>query len=317
MIQAKLLGPQAGSLFPLNKDMPTQLRYGQVQLSAMNWPFYVAQEQRFFAEEDLVVQARIFTSPPEPVAELINGALDVISVIPDVTLLEIEKGASLSLIASINPRPQYRLLVQPEVRDFHGLKGRRIGVNDVRSAESLIIQKLLREKSLPPESYELTAAGPPSERCEKLERGLLAATMVTQPFDLMLEERGFYALTSSREIVPHYPFTMGVVRQEDRINEGILAFLKCVKMAWQWLADPTHRGEASAILSHYTKAGEKQAEGTYDLYLNPPSPPGLAANEKGVTTILELLAEGGRISTPIAPAQKYIDQRYLNRLEQH
>ena len=73
--------------------MPTQLVYGQVQLSAMNWPLYVAQERGFFAAEELSVQAKIFTSPPKPVAELVNGALDVISVIPDVTLLEIEKGA--------------------------------------------------------------------------------------------------------------------------------------------------------------------------------------------------------------------------------
>ncbi len=47
--------------------MPTQLVYGQVQLSAMNWPLYVAQERGFFAAEDLVVQAKIFTVPPDPV----------------------------------------------------------------------------------------------------------------------------------------------------------------------------------------------------------------------------------------------------------
>ncbi len=297
--------------------MPTQLVYGQVQLSAMNWPLYVAQERGFFAAEDLFVQAKIFTAPPDPVAKLVKGELDLISVIPDVTLLEMENGAPLSLIASINPRPQYRLLVQPEIRDFPRLKGGKIGVNDGRSAESLILRKLLRQNSLSPDSYELTAAGPPPERCEKLERGLLAATMVTQPFDLMLEERGFHALASSREIVPHYPFTVCVIREEDRINERILAFLKCVKMAWQWLADPTHRREASAILSDYTKAGEKQAQRTYDLYLNPPTPPSLSLEEKGVTTILELLAEGGRIQAPIAPAHQYINRRYLNRLEQY
>jgi len=296
--------------------MPTQLVYGQVQLSAMNWPLYVAQERGFFAAEELSVQAKIFTSPPKPVAELVNGALDVISVIPDVTLLEIEKGAPLSLIASINPRPQYRLLAKPGIKDLLGLKGGKIGVNDSRSAESLIIHRLLRQHSLTSDSYELVAAGPPPERCEKLERGLLTATMVTQPFDIMLEERGYHCLASSQEVVPHYPFTVAVVREEDRINEGILEFLKCVKMAWQWLADPTHRTEASAILSHYTQAGEKRAQRTYDLYLNPPTPPGLALEEKGVTTILELLAEGGKLSTPIAPPQKYIDRRYINRLEQ-
>ncbi len=55
--------------------MPTQLVYGQVQLGAMNWPLYVAQERGFFAAEDLVVQAKIFTAPPDPVRKLVNGEL--------------------------------------------------------------------------------------------------------------------------------------------------------------------------------------------------------------------------------------------------
>lgn len=281
----------------------------------MNWPFFVAAELDLFAEQNLSVESKIFTSPPEPVAALIDGSLDVINMIPDVALLEMAKGAPLSLIANTNNRAQYRLLAQSDIRDYAGLKGKKIGVNDSRSAETLILRRLLKQKGLDADAYELAASGPPPQRCEKLRQGLLAATMVTQPFDFVLEEEGFKSLASSSEVVPHYPFTVCVVRCEEGVNEEVVHFLKCLRKSWQWLADPANRDRAGAILSRSTETTLKQAQATYDLYLKPPSPPSLAPSEEGVATVLELLAENGKLPLPLPPARRYIDERYFERLE--
>lgn len=295
--------------------MAHKLRYGQVQLSAMNWPFFAAAELDLFARQNLAVEARIFANPPDPVAALIEGSLNVINVIPDVTLMEMVKGAPLAIIANTNSRAQYRLMVNAGIRDFQGLEGKKIGVNDGRSAESLILKRLLKKNGLKPDDVELLASGPPLQRCAKIKQGQIAATMVTEPFDFLLEEQGFKVLASSVEVVPDYPFTVCVVRREEKINEEILRFLKCLKTAWHWLADPSNRERAVAILSRSTNTPEKQAQATYDLYLQPPEPPSLAPSEEGVTTVLELLAENGRLARPIPPARKYIDERYFERLD--
>ncbi len=292
-----------------------KLHYGQVQRSAMNWPFFVASELDLFATQNLGAEARIFTFPPEPVAALIDGSLDVINVIPDVAILEMVKGAPLSLIAKTNIRFEYRLVSQPGIRDFKELEGKKIGINDGRSAEALILRRLLREKGLPPDSYELTLSGPPPKRCEELMQGLIAATMVTEPFHFCLEEEGFRLLGSSLEILPQYPFTMCVVRRQDKVDEKFVRFLKCLKQAWAWLADPGNRKRAVEILMRSTDTTEKGAQATYELYFLPPSPPSLDPTEEGVTSALELLAESGRLPYPIPPAGRYIDERYIKRLE--
>jgi NitT/TauT family transport system substrate-binding protein len=296
--------------------MPDKLRYGQVQRSAMNWPFFIAAERGLFAERNLAVEAKIFTSPPDPVAALIDGSLDLINVIPDVALLQMTSGAPLAIIANTNNRPQYRLLTQPEVKDCKDVRGRKIGVNDGRSAEALILKKLLRRKGLTADDYELVPSGPPPKRCEQLQQGLLAATMVTQPFDFLLEEAGFRSLASSSEVVPHYPFTVCVVRRKETIDEKAVSFLHSLKGAWEWFANPANRQDAVKILSRSTKTPEKQAQATYDLYLNPPLPPDLAPTYEGVATILELLAESGRLLPPLRPPQTFIDERYVKRLEE-
>lgn len=126
--------------------MPNKFCYGQVQRSAMNWPFFAAAELNLFAEQNLAIEPYIYTAPPDPVAALTNGSLDLINVIPDITLMEMVKGALLALIANTNSRAQYRLMADAEIRDCTGLEGKKIGVNDGRSAESLILKRLLKKK---------------------------------------------------------------------------------------------------------------------------------------------------------------------------
>jgi ABC-type nitrate/sulfonate/bicarbonate transport system substrate-binding protein len=295
--------------------MPSKLRYGQVQLSAMNWPFFAAEALDLFAAEDLSVERRVFTRPPEPVAALIDGTLDLINVIPDVALLEMTAGAPLTVIANTNDRPQYRLMAQPDIKTGPQLAGKKIGVNDGRSAEALILRRLLRSYGLKDDAYELVASGPPLQRCGRLRQGEVNATMVTEPFHFILEQEGFTFVGSSIEAAPAYPFTVAIVRTTNEGDEKFVGFLKSLKNAWSWLAGAANRAEAVGILSRATDTPPAQADRTYDLYLSPPAPPSLEPAATGVATVLELLAESGRLSSPLPEAAQYIDSRYFERLE--
>jgi ABC-type nitrate/sulfonate/bicarbonate transport system substrate-binding protein len=294
--------------------MPAKLRYGQVQLSAMNWPFFVAEALDLFAAQNLSVERNIFTRPPDPVAGLIEESLDVINVIPDVALLEVVKGAPLAVIANTNDRPQYRLMAQSDIKSGKQLQGKQIGVNDGRSAESLILRRLLRSYGLKDDAYELVSSGPPLERCAKLKEGAICATMVTEPFHFLLEKEGFTFIGSSVEVAPAYPFTVCLVRKTSAVDERFVNFLRALKNAWNWLTDPANRSRAVEILSRATETPPAQARQTYDLYLNPPSPPSLEPMEKGVTAVLELLVESGRLALPLPAAERYIDSRYFKAL---
>jgi ABC-type nitrate/sulfonate/bicarbonate transport system substrate-binding protein len=296
--------------------MPVELRYGQVQRSAMNWPFFSATELDLFAAGGLVVKSTIFASPPDPVNALLSGSLDVINVIPDVALAEMARGAPLRVVANTNVGSQYRLVVDAAITTFTALRGKKIGVNDGRSAEALILKRLLARNNLPDGSYELVPAGPPQQRCEKVKQGLLAGSMLTEPFHFMLQEEGFRLLGSSLDVVPHYPFTVCLVRRSATPDESYLAFLKTLRAAWFWLNDPANRDEAASILTRCTGCAERHALATYDLYFTPPAPPNFTPDPLGITSVLELLAESGRISPPLPIAGTFIDDRYVRLLNE-
>lgn len=294
--------------------MATELRCGQVQRSAMNWPFFVALEQGFFADAGLEVEERTFTSASDPVLALIDGGLDVINVIPDVALMEMARGAPLCVIARTNPRAQYRLMAKAEIAGVGGLRGKKIGVNDGRSAESLILEKLLSRSGLEPGSYELVATGSPPERCERLREGLVDATMVTQPFDFVLED-GFKCLASSAEVIPHYPFTLCIARRKEEVREELVRFLRSIERAWVWICDLTHSQSAAESLSRYTKTSRLAAEKTCALYARPGAPPSLAPAEEGIGTMLELLVDTGKIALAVPEPRQFIDGRYYPGIE--
>lgn len=295
--------------------MPDRLRYGQVQFSAMNWPFFAAEATNLFEQYDLIVERNVFTRPPDPVKGLIEGSLDLINVIPDVALLETIKGAPLVVIANTNERPQYRLMAHADIQAAGQLEGKKIGVNDARSAESLILRKMLRARGLKDEAYELVSAGPPLDRCGKLRAGEIAATMVTEPFHFLLEKEGFAFIGSSVEAAPAYPFTVAVIRKTTDIDERFLRFLRALIKSWEWLADAANRPRAVEVLSAVIGTAPELAEKTYELYLDPPSPPSFEPTEHGIAAVLELLGDSKRLPLPLPPARRYIDRRYFERLD--
>jgi ABC-type nitrate/sulfonate/bicarbonate transport system substrate-binding protein len=294
--------------------MPERLRYGQVQFSAMNWPFFAAEATDLFSAYDLTVERNVFTKPPDPVKGLIEGSLDLINVIPDVALLEAIKGAPLAVIANTNERPQYRLMAHADIQAAGQLEGKQIGVNDARSAESLVLRKMLRFHGLKDGAYELVSSGPPMERCEKLRAGAIAATMVTEPFHFLLEKEGFTFIGSSIDAAPAYPFTVAVIRKSADVEECFVNFLRALIKSWEWLADSANRSRAVEILSSVIGTEAELAEKTYELYLNPPSPPSFEPTEIGIAAVLELLADSKRLPMPVPPARRYIDRRYFERL---
>ncbi|HWP57511.1 MAG TPA: ABC transporter substrate-binding protein [Candidatus Acidoferrales bacterium] len=290
--------------------MSATVRYGQVQRSAMNWPFFVAHDLDLFAAQGLEVRYEIFTSPPEPVRALISGSLDLINVIPDVALVEMANGAPLRVIAGTNVGFQYRLMAKPEIQAIPALRARRIGVNDSRSAEALLLHKLLRRGGIEAGSYELVSAGPPPERCERLKEGAIDATMVTEPFHFVLEEAGFRMLGCSLDVAPDYPFTMCLVRYEHAISDALVRFVRALRAAWLWLRERANRDKAVAILSRCTATAPRHAELTYDLYFSRPSPPRLAPDPRGIAVLLDLLIESGKLSSRPDP-ERLIDRRYV------
>ena len=289
----------------------TTLRYGQIQRSAMNWPIYVARETGLFDRHGITCTMEFFTSPLQAVEALARGKLDVIHVIPDPVLKAIDAGERLSLIASVLTCPSYRLLAASGIRAAAELKGKRLAVNEMSSAESLLLQHFLRGQGFKIEEFNWVHAGPPVRRTQMMKAGDVDATMVSQPWDFLLLDAGCKVLYDSREVFPRFPFAVVVVSKDWAAahEEEVVRFLRILQESRSWLQNPRNRDRAVSILCSFTGSEEKAALQTYDYYFAGSGITSMEIDEEGITTILKLLDNSG------AKPENYVNRSYLSKLE--
>ncbi len=219
------------------------LRYGQVQRSAMNWPYYVARDEGRFAAAGIEVVETIYPATEDAVAALLVGEIDVTHVIPDRAL-----PAPLRAVARVLDRPTYRLFGHPG----------RVGVSTLDSGDGPLVHLLLRHLGV---HGDLVPCDGPEARVAALLAGQIDATMVTEPFTFVLEDAGVPLLGNMCQALPDFPFALCVVRGGGPPELG--TYLGVLRRARERLWDPA----ASAILAAATRCTPATAERVRLFYL--------------------------------------------------
>lgn len=294
------------------------LRYGQVALSAMNWPTYVATDLDLWSAAGLGFERRVFPDPPAAVRALCDGEVDLVHVVPEAVLDAAAEGADLRILGSVLTRCLYRLIVSPSLRGASqdtldgagpgvaGLRGRRFGVNEGRYADALLLPLLLRHLGLRPDEYRVVVSGPPRQRLAALRSGAIDGVLVSQPFDIELLKEGFVEFADVSRAFPAYPFVVSAVRRDwaEAHPRLIDAYRTVMRQALELLDGEASRGSAVQALSRQAQIPAAVAEATWDLYRSQPGGSPLALEPGDLERVRDLLP-------PESPARRLPVERLL------
>src|ERR1700678_4028199 len=91
-------------------DAPILVTRGVMSQTAVDWAYFVAQAEGFYAREGLDVQQTL-VDPPTTVTALVGGSLDI--VVADTTglVLAVDKGANVVAVGPVADRNPYYLMV--------------------------------------------------------------------------------------------------------------------------------------------------------------------------------------------------------------
>jgi NitT/TauT family transport system substrate-binding protein len=156
-------------------------------------PFFIAQEEGYFAEQGLKVEFIKMDSGPKTIPSLLQGDLDVLGGIVHIGILNaIARGGTLKVVADkghIDASPQCadhallarRALVETgELQDPAHLKGRQIAVNP-ESTDGYCLEKVLRTANLTLADVSAKYV-PPATRLEGLATGALDVIYASEPW---------------------------------------------------------------------------------------------------------------------------------------
>src|ERR1043166_9810552 len=101
-------------------------------LSIRHTPLYYGQENGFFKDEGLDLQALVVRAGQVGIASLMSGEVDAITN-AGTGLAAAIRGLPVKIISVDGDRPSHELLVLPSIRNPAELKGKSIGLGSMRS----------------------------------------------------------------------------------------------------------------------------------------------------------------------------------------
>jgi NitT/TauT family transport system substrate-binding protein len=230
---------------------------------SMTWfPVKVAVEKGFFRSEGLEPELIQMNGNVATVA-LANGHIDFSLNISPV-LNGAMQGLGTKLVAALNSRPLFALVVRPEITSASELKGKVLAVASFGNTQAILTEKHLQHLGLKKGDYQLLALGATPARIAALDKNIAQGSLMPLPSNVQLENKGYRLLGNTAEIVVNPIAGLGVHEERikkdpDLIKRALRATLRSLQLLQ---AKPK---DTVKILMAWTHATEKDALRSLEL----------------------------------------------------
>ena len=267
--------------------------------SADLWPFFVGLDKGFFTKHGVRPEIIGASSSAGAMQQLAAGSVNMTFTGGPVDALRaIEKGANVTLWRTGAEIVPYALLAQPSVKNFAGLRGKRIIIGGKADITHLYLDRMLIPNGIMPGQYDLIYAGATAARFAAMQAGGADATLLTPPYSFLAESKGFTNLGLAYKYAGEFPFAVLSVNKDwARSHRPQLAALQDgLADSISWFNTDGNRAEASSILAKASGLEHSLALKTYDLFrkLNMFTARGVLM-PKRIEVLLRILKDEGQI----------------------
>jgi ABC-type nitrate/sulfonate/bicarbonate transport system substrate-binding protein len=236
------------------------LRILQVNVFREDPSLTIGRLKGFFAAEGLEVKVIGTGNSTEQMRGLSNGTFQIVSTAFDNVLgWSGREGAELIAISQIIDRANFPVFVRPEIKSWNELRGKKLAVDAVDTAFSLVLRRVLLEQGLDfaKGDYQLVAVGNTPLRLDSMVKGDTFAAVLTPPSDAHAVAAGMVRLGDSTKVLPEFPNTIFATdrawAQKERAQ--LVGFLRAWLAATRWIR--ANREEAQKLLEADVKANPK------------------------------------------------------------
>jgi ABC-type nitrate/sulfonate/bicarbonate transport system substrate-binding protein len=271
-----------------------------------------------FAREGLTVSATAASTSADLFGKLDGGALDLAHTAIG-NPIAYDAGAGAPGIASRDfvaiggiDDGLLRLVARPGITTIAGLKGKTLAVDALATGYAFALRGMLESAGVHEFDVTFVAKGATQQRAQGLLAGAFDATLVTPPFDLDANARGFATLGRATDLLGAYQGIAIVGRRRwlEAHRDIAERYLRAYRAATAQAAND--RAGSIALLTASLNVSTAIAGGSFDAAFAPDA--GLrrdaTLNVHGIRTVLRLRARYGPPGAGDDPA-RYIDESFL------
>jgi ABC-type nitrate/sulfonate/bicarbonate transport system substrate-binding protein len=303
--------PNAGG----GSGQPAKVVMAETSHNAVYWPTMVTLARGFDREENLTLDYVESRTSADGARFLVSGEANLTSITPDVGILASERDPNVVIAAGYMWWIPHSLVAAKDIRGIPELRGKTLSVDQVQGGNGLFLRRMLAAGGLGPNDYELVQGGTSRDRVSGLVGGSVQGTLLLSPDNARLVRDGYNLLGYVNDYIGTNYFAPLILSRRWAADnrEALLRYLRATQKAIAWLQDPANRDEAIAILVEQGRLSPDDAAITYDEYV-PRKVHSLPITAAQVQGALDVMAELGQLTPPIAPPDRYLDLTYLRQV---
>ncbi len=276
-------------------------------------PFFVAHQKGFYRAEGINLEIIYMASTLTSTAVL-SGDVDYSGAVSGVIGAAV-RGQPMKVLAFTVARPLLFLMSKKEITEPLQLKGKKVAGSSPGASATLLATQALRHFGLEPgrDVSIMPMGGSAAGRLAILESGVVDASVLSVPENIIAQEKGFKELVFLGDII-ELPQT-GVGTSDKKIRENpdeiyrmMRATLRGLMFVWD---KNNHEATLDIIMKHWKVNNRKMASEmfrgvmrvlTRDASVRPES----------VQLLIDLARENAKVSRPVAVAE-VVDFTFLDK----
>lgn len=239
-----------------------RVRIGYSVGGLIPFPLIVAKENRLFEQAGFDVEL-INIPPTIAVTALVSGDIQYV-IFAGTTLNAAVRGLPVKLVMVYNDRPLFSLMSKPEIRTIKDLKGKVLGIATLTSGESFLSRRLIKDAGIDADKeMTLRVIGNTPDRLQALRAGVVDATTLTTPVDIIAERLGLRRLAFMGDTLESINGGFGVA--ERWLQQRPDQIKKMIAIAFRGMAHArAQRQESIALIMSKWKLERDVAEKAFD-----------------------------------------------------
>ena len=282
----------AGLTLGLGADAHAQQRVAASYpgIAGYNIPFWVALDGGEFKKAGLAVDPVMISGGSKSMQALLSGGLDFAHVSGGVSVQANLSGADVTILATAANSMSAGVIAAKDVKTFQDLRGKKIGIASFGGNNDIGLRFAFKKNGINPDK-EVTflQMGGERNRLTALERGAIAATIMSPPGLFVAEAQGYNRLGDLNAMGMRYPELSIVGRKRDLkarrdlVRRYLRAYLESVRVM------KGNRILTVRVIEKYIHVGSKaEALKTYDYFVKSISDT-LRTEREGITEFLATL----------------------------
>jgi len=290
-----------------------KVRMGSSSTNVSFLAIYTALHRGFFKDEGIDLEI-VFMPANLASAAVLNGDLDYNGAVTG-TIGAAVRGQPMKVLLFTVAKPLLFLMSKKDIKDIKQLKGKKIAGSSPGGSATLLANQALKQIGLEPgkDVSVLQMSGNAASRYAVLESGIVDASLLSVPENIIAQEKGYHELLFLGNVV-EFPQN-GFGTSEKRIRENpdeVYRMVRATLRGLQFVWDKNNQEAVTNILMKQWKVNDRKMAAEMARQVNRVLTKDAYVKPESVQVLIDLARDSAKVTKPVSVAD-VVDYTFLDK----